>query len=184
MKPTAWFAVYSAENGQKTSCLSTAPRKCANAGAWSFCASFPVAPQGRGNGTFLIFAMQKHGKNNGHTIQRDCVTVIYISCFTYAAASTFYWRCLRMAACVVATKSRNKQASSIAILRLQSKLFNGRSVNKTGGDDLFIPLVSRIIFMNCGLFSADVPVMPSSIYCFTRVQSGCVPCGAHSRYDA
>jgi hypothetical protein len=47
--------------------------------------------------------------------------------------STFYWRCSQMAACVVATKSRNKQASSIAILRLQSKLFNGRSVNKTGG---------------------------------------------------
>ena len=72
-------------------------------------------------------------KNNGHTIQRDCVTVIYIRCFAYAAASTFYWRCSRMAACVVATKSRNKQASSIAILRLQSKLFNGQSVNKTGG---------------------------------------------------
>lgn len=33
VKPAAWFAVYSAENGQKTSCLSTAPRKCANAGA-------------------------------------------------------------------------------------------------------------------------------------------------------
>ena len=38
-------------------------------------------------------------KNNGHTIQRDCVTVIYISCFAYAAASTSYWRCSRMAAC-------------------------------------------------------------------------------------
>ena len=38
----------------KTSCMNAASRKCANAGAWSFCASFPVAPQGRGNGTFLI----------------------------------------------------------------------------------------------------------------------------------
>ena len=117
----------------KTSCLSTAPRKCANAGAWSFCASFQVAPQGRGNGTFLIFAMQKHGKNNGHTIQRDCVTVFISIVLPTLFASTSYWRCSRMAACVVATKSRNKQASSIAILRLQSKLFNGQSVNKTGG---------------------------------------------------
>ena len=46
----------------KTSCVSTAPRKCANAGAGSFCASFPVAPQGRGNGTFLVFAMLLHSK--------------------------------------------------------------------------------------------------------------------------
>ena len=164
--------------------MSSAPRTCTNANAWSFRASFPVAPQGRGNGTFLIFAMLLHGKNNGHTILTDCVTVFISVVLPTLFASTSYWRCSRMAACVVATKSRNKQASSIAILRLQSKLFNGRSVNKTGGDDLFIPLVSRIIFMNCGLFSADVPVMPSSIYCFTRVQSGCVPCGAHSRYDA
>ena len=59
-KPAAWFAVYSAENGQK---------------------------------------------NNGHTIQKDCVTVIYISCFAYATASTFYWRGLRMAACAAARRA-------------------------------------------------------------------------------
>ena len=28
-------------------------------------------------------------KNNGHTIQRDCVTVIYISCFAYAVCVNF-----------------------------------------------------------------------------------------------
>ena len=51
---------------------TTEMRKCRR---MKFCASFPVAPQGRGNGTFLIFAMLLHGKNNGHTILTDCVTV-------------------------------------------------------------------------------------------------------------
>ena len=43
--------------------MNAASQKCANAGACSFCASFPVAPQGRGNGTFLIllcFCIAKH----------------------------------------------------------------------------------------------------------------------------
>ena len=80
-----------------------------------------------------IVHYKKQGKNNGHTIQRDCVTVFISIVLPTLFASTSYWRCSRMAACVVATKSRNKQASSIAILRLQSKLFNGQSVNKTGG---------------------------------------------------
>ena len=31
---------------------------------------------------------------------------------------------------------------------------------------------SSTIFINCGRFSADVPVIPSSIYCAVRVQSG------------
>ena len=39
--------------------MSTAPRKCANAGARSWCAPFPVAPQGRENGTFLILHSKK-----------------------------------------------------------------------------------------------------------------------------
>ena len=51
------------------------------------------------------FAMLLHGKNNGHTILTDCVTVIYISCFAYATASTSYWRCSRMAACAAARRA-------------------------------------------------------------------------------
>ena len=39
---------------QKASCAGTAPRKCARTDAGSFCASFPVAPKGRGNGTVLF----------------------------------------------------------------------------------------------------------------------------------
>ena len=39
-------------------------------------------------------------KNNGHTIQRDCVTVFISVVFAYAAASTSYWRCSLIAACV------------------------------------------------------------------------------------
>ncbi len=34
--------------------MRAAPRKGANVGAWSFCVASPVAPQGRGNGTFLV----------------------------------------------------------------------------------------------------------------------------------
>lgn len=32
-----------------------------------FCASFPVAPKGRGNGAFSFFVMQKHNKNHRRT---------------------------------------------------------------------------------------------------------------------
>ena len=38
-----------------------------------------------------------------------------------------------IAACAAATKSRNKQAPSIIILRLWSRFFNGQNVNKTEG---------------------------------------------------
>ena len=75
----------------------------------------------------------KMGKKERSHNPKGLCDRIYISCFAYATASTSYWRCSRMAACVVTTKSRNKQASSITTLRLQSKLFNGQSVNKTGG---------------------------------------------------
>ena len=38
-------------------------------------------------------------KNNGHTIQRDCVTVFISVVLPTLQASTFYWRCSPMAAC-------------------------------------------------------------------------------------
>lgn len=42
-------------------------------------------------------------KNNGHTIQRDCVTVFISVVLPTLFASTSYWRCSLMAACAVHT---------------------------------------------------------------------------------
>ena len=81
---------------------TTEMRKCRR---MKFLCIISGCPTGRGNGTFLIFAMQKHGKNNGHTIQRDCVTVFISVVLPAQLASTSYWRCSRMAACAAARRA-------------------------------------------------------------------------------
>lgn len=62
--------------------MSTAPRKCANVSARSWCAPFPVAPQGRENGTFLILHSKKRRSySSSSEVRNAAFSLVYISFF-------------------------------------------------------------------------------------------------------
>ena len=53
----------------------------------------------QGRRWFAVCSAENGQKNNGHTIQTDCVTVFISVVLPTLFASTSYWRCSRMAAC-------------------------------------------------------------------------------------
>ena len=75
---------------------ATEMRKCRR---MKFLCIISGCPTGARKWHISYFAMQKHGKNNGHTIQRDCVTVFISVVLPTLFAWAFYWRCSQMAAC-------------------------------------------------------------------------------------
>ena len=92
-------------------------------------------------------------KNNGHTIQRDCVTVFISVVLPTLQASTSYWRCSRMAACVAWKKRRNqpldcRNLSSLAYLQyytIKMLIFQYVEQKKAPAQNEQEPLFTHII---------------------------------------